>query len=267
MPTKRKAFTLIELLVVIAIIAILAAILFPVFAQARAKARQASDLSNLKQIGVGALMYAQDYDEILAPAWILYPDASCTPGPVVYFESLIQPYVKSEKIFLSPQYVFQQDDPAPEAVCYNRLINKLPSGKASKFSYAVNSVAVWNFTTWLDGNQSQQAHRGITGSATSGLDTHLSAVEDASNTIYVVDAHCLDLWSDGHTDYPAGRLRNNNWTCVGRGWGADPERNAFFNNRNNVLWVDGHASSKVHGQTFAHEWTIQDDKGADPSFR
>ncbi|MFY7953046.1 MAG: hypothetical protein ACOVT5_11105, partial [Armatimonadaceae bacterium] len=180
---------------------------------------------------------------------------------------LIQPYVKSEKIFLSPQYVFQQDDPAPEAVCYNRLINKLPSGKASKFSYAVNSVAVWNFTTWLDGNQSQQAHRGITGSATSGLDTHLSAVEDASNTIYVVDAHCLDLWSDGHTDYPAGRLRNNNWTCVGRGWGADPERNAFFNNRNNVLWVDGHASSKVHGQTFAHEWTIQDDKGADPTFR
>ncbi|MFM7320345.1 MAG: prepilin-type N-terminal cleavage/methylation domain-containing protein, partial [Armatimonadota bacterium] len=102
---KRIAFTLIELLVVIAIIAILAAILFPVFAQARTKARQASDLSNLKQIGLGALMYAQDHDEILAPAWIHYPDSSCTPGPVVYFESLIQPYVKNEKLFLSPQYV------------------------------------------------------------------------------------------------------------------------------------------------------------------
>ena len=59
---RRKAFTLIELLVVIAIIAILAAILFPVFAQARAKARQASCTSNLKQLTTGIIMYYQDYD-------------------------------------------------------------------------------------------------------------------------------------------------------------------------------------------------------------
>src|SRR5579862_7792696 len=61
--TTRRAFTLIELLVVIAIIAILAAILFPVFAQARASARQVSCISNVKQFSLGVLMYAQDYDE------------------------------------------------------------------------------------------------------------------------------------------------------------------------------------------------------------
>jgi prepilin-type N-terminal cleavage/methylation domain-containing protein/prepilin-type processing-associated H-X9-DG protein len=64
--TRKRGFTLIELLVVIAIIAILAAILFPVFAKAREKARQTSCLSNLKQMGLASMMYAQDYDECLA---------------------------------------------------------------------------------------------------------------------------------------------------------------------------------------------------------
>src|SRR5438105_12554958 len=72
---KRRGFTLIELLVVIAIIAILAAILFPVFAQAREKARQTSCLSNNKQIGTGLMMYAQDYDEVLAGNSALAPNS------------------------------------------------------------------------------------------------------------------------------------------------------------------------------------------------
>ena len=72
MITIKKGFTLIELLVVIAIIAILAAILFPVFAQAREKARQTSCLSNMKQLGTATQLYMDDYDETFPPAK-LYP--------------------------------------------------------------------------------------------------------------------------------------------------------------------------------------------------
>ena len=66
---RRRGFTLIELLVVIAIIAILAAILFPVFARAREKARQTSCLSNVKQTALAMMMYAQDYDEVYPIAY------------------------------------------------------------------------------------------------------------------------------------------------------------------------------------------------------
>src|SRR5205814_83195 len=98
----RRAFTLIELLVVIAIIAILAAILFPVFAQARDKARGASCLSNEKQIGLAIMQYVQDYDEsypFLNVKWTpIAPASRLETG----FDQPIQPYVKNTGVFTCP---------------------------------------------------------------------------------------------------------------------------------------------------------------------
>ena len=79
--TIRNGFTLIELLVVIAIIAILAAILFPVFAQAREKARTATCASNLKQISLGVLQYVQDYDESYPPCAVPAAGVTSWSGP------------------------------------------------------------------------------------------------------------------------------------------------------------------------------------------
>jgi prepilin-type N-terminal cleavage/methylation domain-containing protein len=94
-----RGFTLIELLVVIAIIAILAAILFPVFAKAREKARQTACLSNGRQIGTAYMMYAQDYDEMLLPACV------GTGGPRWF--NLVQPYMKSDRVLVCPSARYQ----------------------------------------------------------------------------------------------------------------------------------------------------------------
>ncbi len=107
---RSRGFTLIELLVVIAIIAILAAILFPVFAQARTSARNTQDLSNLRQLATAAIMYANDYDE----TWVATgsePNPACTPQisplrcdgtPHRGWGLLLMPYVKNGEIFRSP---------------------------------------------------------------------------------------------------------------------------------------------------------------------
>jgi len=109
--SPRKGFTLIELLVVIAIIAILAAILFPVFARAREKAKQTSCLNNIKQLSLAVLMYVQDYDEIMPP---YYSYAQRTPetGPYsqvpgylnsgIFWTELLYPYHRNWQILRCP---------------------------------------------------------------------------------------------------------------------------------------------------------------------
>ncbi len=100
---KTRGFTLIELLVVIAIIAILAAILFPVFGRARAKARSSACLSNQKQIGLGLMMYAQDYDETL-PSSYYYVNGATSANGYIQWSGMIAPYVKNWGIFVCPEH-------------------------------------------------------------------------------------------------------------------------------------------------------------------
>lgn len=101
---RRRGFTLIELLVVIAIIAILAAILFPVFAKAREKARQSSCLSNVKQLMLGHLQYAQDYDEMFCKTgrWNTPREDPVVSGGNMWWDQGLTPYIKSTQILKCP---------------------------------------------------------------------------------------------------------------------------------------------------------------------
>ncbi len=99
----RRGFTLIELLVVIAIIAILAAILFPVFARAREKARQSSCLNNVKQVTLGLIQYTQDYDEKFPRGdSVAWGDGAWPNHPYGGYVDAIYPYVKNNQVFICP---------------------------------------------------------------------------------------------------------------------------------------------------------------------
>lgn len=127
---KASGFTLIELLVVIAIIAILAAILFPVFAQAREKARQTACLSNAKQIGTASMMYAQDYDDVLPETGWQGPCSSPAGGGgtdaefsgVFAFPIAIQPYTKNLGILACPSDPDKGGFEKQGSLCYEKQL-------------------------------------------------------------------------------------------------------------------------------------------------
>jgi prepilin-type N-terminal cleavage/methylation domain-containing protein len=137
MKSLRKGFTLIELLVVIAIIAILAAILFPVFAQAKVAAKATSSLSNNKELALGAIMYAGDYDDTAVldvewdggfPIWYGTPGSDFSP-----WSYSILPYLKSGPIDQDP---------------LQNNIGATPAGWASSWWYGYNAQFGYNYTVW-----------------------------------------------------------------------------------------------------------------------
>lgn len=141
----KRAFTLIELLVVIAIIAILAAILFPVFAQAKAAAKKSASLSNVKQIGTGMHLYMNDNDDVTPSTWIL-PD-----GTSVDIYQTFQPYLKNMDVFFSPDWTQNVPSGQPQACAnYNTPVDayRPPQQWQSRcLGYGYN----WGFGIWAGG--------------------------------------------------------------------------------------------------------------------
>jgi prepilin-type N-terminal cleavage/methylation domain-containing protein/prepilin-type processing-associated H-X9-DG protein len=219
----RKAFTLIELLVVIAIIAILAAILFPVFAQAREKARQSSCLSNTKQLGLALQMYTTDYDEHVPGGcfanWGCAVDENGkTPG--ANFTGLwpLKPYLKNDGVLVCPSAKWTRTDARPTVASYGT-----------------------NRTTGADGRSLAEMERPA--ELVAYMDSRLPWLDDLAG--YYV--HCR-LSGGGSTppgfycdQYTAGTgCRNCNTTTT-----------AYHNEGINCVYTDGHAKwSKMNGLMF-----------------
>jgi prepilin-type N-terminal cleavage/methylation domain-containing protein/prepilin-type processing-associated H-X9-DG protein len=271
MKRHRIAFTLIELLVVIAIIAILAAILFPVFAQAREKARQASCLSNLKQCSLGAMMYSQDYDEQFLPFGM--PSGPPSPGTWVYWQALIQPYMKNRHVTLDPSHQYIYNGSQSWFSCLGNIDvqckNPQCKGCGWAVSYGINGVWSWAVTPWKDckgklktgvWDDCSAAHYGPVNMGNAKVNANWAAVGDPGGTLYISDAHAPDFWSDEHLDYPLGR-KLRGWTAIGK---DDSKLTGTHHDRINVAYMDGHAGSRRIGDTLPSDWTIQDDRAADP---
>jgi prepilin-type N-terminal cleavage/methylation domain-containing protein/prepilin-type processing-associated H-X9-DG protein len=172
---SRKGFTLIELLVVIAIIAILAAILFPVFAQAREKARATSCLSNLKQSATATLMYVQDYDETFPLSLYLGSDGG--PGPcLMTFYHGLTPYQKNGDIMRCPS--------APKAMYLLNVFSSLGLPRQCNAPIEYLSYS-YNWSIFEEGNPNQ-----IFGPSASPP-TALSEIEFPVETAMIFDGNLL----------------------------------------------------------------------------
>ncbi len=163
----KRGFTLIELLVVIAIIALLAAILFPVFAQAREKARQTQCLSNLRQIGLGVLQYAQDNEESIVHTEL---GGDVDDAHEYYWGDMLQPYLKNTQILACPD--------APSSLAFKPA--PLPYTQQWSYAYGVNDIVDNSPACTASADDPACRHVGAAGQS-------LAAVTTPAATILICD--------------------------------------------------------------------------------
>ncbi len=265
----RKAFTLIELLVVIAIIAILAAILFPVFAQAKAAAKQSSCVSNIRQIGIGMIMYLADSDDYYPGNDQFEPASTNTSAadPRIPYDLLIMPYVKNTKIFNCPS---------------DAGSNRSPATSVSFWDVAYQSQALWRSYQFV-GNivtKSGPAPYGIdpnTGLSTypfpltsSPIGHNASEVQATADTIALVEVWGPSMKGSDSSYVGSGSsaafVLCDTWKLAGRTVGStDPSQllpgvcSSYYhletntpspghNNASNYAMADGHAKRLTWGQ-------------------
>jgi prepilin-type N-terminal cleavage/methylation domain-containing protein/prepilin-type processing-associated H-X9-DG protein len=241
---RKRAFTLIELLVVIAIIAILAAILFPVFAQARERARMSACLSNMRQIGSALMMYAQDYDETLP--YIRFHCPGGAKGSHCYtWKNATRPYLKSLDVLACPSNPYGHPQPGlysdPAKPGTNSEGWEQEPEQRMPISYGMNSCAA----TWIPSDQKG-----------TGPPTRLGQLVRPSETMMVVENQGLPyadmvvhwLW---HTDRCNGVFAHSSKVA-------------------NFIFYDGHVKSKKWLATLypvnQNNWQL-DEPNPDPTNR
>ena len=227
---RRRGFTLIELLVVIAIIAILAAILFPVFAKAREKARQTSCLSNLKQMSLAFLQYAQDYDEGLPTH-----ATQCgygTNGSLQWFEQ-IQPYCKNTQMFQCPS---ARMDNEWMGNCYPGQFNRPNFVTQYGYNVQIQEAPFRNWgsnSVWQMSMYQRPAEVGLV--ADCFTTRWVSAPDPASGVAVMV---AFANWVPG-TD-PADAFNCGCWPSI-TNMSVGTSKYTRHNGGSNIAFVDGHA--------------------------
>jgi len=265
----KLGFTLIELLVVIAIIAILAAILFPVFAKVREKARQSTCLSNEKQLGLALMQYMQDSDEMMVP----YRTDGWFTGSSVNWAVLLRPYSKMQ-IYGGSSIVHCPD---LEADFYHQYGTSPTNGGDVWSSNFVNYGMNLDYLNPNKDCNNFAPHTG--GIIWWGPPTALSAIEAPAATVFVADSKPEVILSNG-AYYPSdwmdapgtnsGIGASNSHACAGDGWGvgdigeigglggahgvADTQTNMFdprHSDGANVVFCDGHVKRLTPGAAAA----------------
>ena len=273
----KKAFTLIELLVVIAIIAILAAILFPVFAQAKSAAKGSACLSNVRQIGIGMIMYLNDNDDVYPGNDQWEPAASNTSAsdPRMPYDLQIMPYVKNNAIFACPMDAGSNRSPASTRTFWDKSYQPLSLYRS--YQFVGNIVTLAGAAPYgIDDNTGLSTYPYP--STSTPIGRNASQVQESANTIALVEAWGPSMTGSDSSYVGSGQASAfvlcDTWKLAGRKAGSTDASqllpgvctSAFHyeklnptpghNDGSNYALADGHAKRFTWNQVRANDMAM-----------